>query len=366
VSLFLACGVGSSDRAPLLRPIAAGELAATAVASPPPLRAVEAGGLEGFDHASKVAFDASGARILYVESFGAGAEFLQDHIERRSAGGELAWALQGAFRLSGVGPNGEVFVGVLDETRYVRRLRKVGVDGQTKWEIEARSYDVLPLSDGGAVVEDHGFGLLRRLDADGVETMARTFRCDGCGLAPTTDDGVAVLANYEIGRDAVCAVVKLGADLREQWRTELPGRGMRLVAAPDGAIVLHLGDPLGPDGALASIDAGGAVRFRRELPHEEWGTLGQSIAVDREGRIALTAHGFALEGMPSLKYVHVLDPSGELLWTASTDAALTIHSAAFDPSGRLAIVGSYEETDFLGGHHVPLGPSDAFYLQFER
>jgi hypothetical protein len=44
---------------------------------------------------------------------------------------------------------------------------------------------------------------------------------------------------------------------------------------------------------------------------------------------------------------------------------LWVNAVAFDPSGRLAVAGWYSETDFDGGHHVPLGPTDAFYLQFE-
>jgi hypothetical protein len=63
--------------------------------------------------------------------------------------------------------------------------------------------------------------------------------------------------------------------------------------------------------------------------------------------------------------VHVVSPSGAVLWEAFATANLLVTSAAFDPQGRLTLAGVVGETDFLGGHYVPRGPSDAFVMQFQ-
>jgi hypothetical protein len=364
-SLCVACGAGSSDRAtPLLQPLAIGELASTSTAGPPPpLRAVEAGGLAGDDAAEIVAFDPSGARILYVVSAHDGRAW--GYIERRSAGGVLEWVVQRELRqLGGVQVNrrGEVFV--VDWSDEVPRVWKIGADGETRWSIDGfASPQVLPLSDGGVVVMDGAARLLRRFDADGVETMARTFFCDRCVLVATTDDelviGHGVYVRNELNYSG-CALVKIAPDLQERWRTEFvdPSCGV-MAPAPDGGVLLEVSE------GLVAIGADGAVRFRRDLPRDDWGGI-TGIAVDPgSGRIALSAIRSSA-GTPTIQHVHVLDELGEPLWTASTDAALVIYSLAFDPSGRLAVAGQYRETDFLGRHHVPNGFSDAFYLQFER
>jgi hypothetical protein len=327
--------------------------AARADAPPGVLRTVEAGGDWGQDNVVALAFDASGARTLLVDSSDPWTNAWYSHLERRSAGGELRWERFGHYFSAAVSASGDVFVEVPpepDDPAGASRFAKLGAaDGEPQWEVAVRG-PLLPLSGGGAIAFDSDYALLRRFGADGVEAAPVKSLCFGCGLTVTADDGLAILHSLQNGNSLL---VKLGLDLVERWRTEVPGGAIRLVATADGG--LAIAQPQ----AVAVLDGDGAVRFRRELPIEEWGNLGHLIAADPAGRIGLITTLGRWTG------VHVLDATGEVAWSSVTDAALFPESIAFDPPGRLAVAGYHHETDFRGQHVVPNGPSDAFYLQFE-
>jgi hypothetical protein len=363
-SLCLACGGAPADHAasrgtpatPRLRPFgASGAALAAARADAPPgvLRTAESGGDWGHDFVEALAFDASGARTLLVRSLFTGLEGYS-HLERRSADGELQWERFGEIYSAAVNARGEVFIQVTREPDPAGAFRfsKLGADGQPQWDVSA-SGPVLPLPDGGALIVDERHGLLRRLGPDGAEGAAPLWFPEvwGRDVTVTADGGLAVSRRLTGGNTVVA---KLGLDLAERWRIEMQDEIVDVVATADGGVAIAQSN------AVAVLDGEGAVRFRRELPVEEWGRVSM-IAAGPEGRIGLVSRLW----LWPWKGLHVLDATGEVAWSSVTAAPLEPRVIAFDPSGRLAVGGSFSETEFGGQRVVPNGPEDAFYLQFE-